>query len=383
MRQIGLLVPRSAIYPTINFDLLDGLKSSLANANTTDIEIKTAGIGVGGTDKEIYAACEKMLFDGVEVVIAYINPAAAVMLDPLFLNAGALLLVIGPGYHIPPSDFKPVNSYTISLDGVLACRILPAIAAANGDTDFAFTCSFYDAGYRAGFGFFNGLQAVGSGIVFNHATQLKKKDFTVAPLTAFLQANPKVALMAAACGDMTTDLFSAAEAEPEYAAHPMYAAPFVAEEIWLAKSPYPGTDVTAIVPWASTLDTAENRLFVNALKKKNRIPNVFSLLSWEAGMVVARVLEKDNIADRIACLEDYSYTGPRGTVIMDKETHSTNAPLYKAIIAENDTDGMCRLELVEELAGALVDGNRTQLLEEIRNFDGQTSSWHNVYPCID
>jgi len=383
MTQIGLLVPRSAIYSTINFDLVDGLKCSLGNMGISDITIKTAGIGVGGNDKEIYTACEQLLFDGAEIIVGYINPVTAVMIQPLVVNAGALLVIVSAGYHIPSGDFKPVNTYTVSLQGTLGCRVLPAIAAAMGDTSIAFTCSFYDAGYRAPMAVYNGIVDAGSSILFNHATQLKKKDFTIVPLTQFLAANPGTAVIAACCGDMTADLFEAIKTEPEYRKHNMYGTPFVAEEVWLAKIPYPGIDVTAVVPWATCLETEVNAIFIETLKKKNRTANVFSLLSWEAGMLIAKALEADSITDRIALLEGYTYTGPRGTVTIDKETHETNAPLYKTTIVVNDANGMCKLDSATEVAAGMVGDNRSKLAQEIAAFDGTGTSWYNAYGCLD
>ncbi len=383
MTQIGLLIPRSSIYSTINFDFADGLKLSLANMGIKDVAITTAGIGVGGTDKEIYTACEKMLFDGIEIIAGYINPTTAEMIQPLFVNSGTLFIALDAGYQIPKPTYKQTNIFTISLDGTLACKLLPKIAAAQGDTAFALACSFYDSGYRVPFGFFNGAADIGSSITFNHMTKLLKNDFTLEPLTNYLKENPATAIMVAACGDMTTDFFGGMEAEEEYSKHHIYAAPFVAEEVWLAKSPYPGTKVTAIVPWAAGLVNAGNETFVAAMKKKGRAPNVFSVLSWEAGIVIAKALEADNAPDRITLLENYSFTGPRGTVTLNKESHNSHAPLYLATITENEADGMCKLIPGNEINTNDVNEQRTKLDYEIANFEGGLTSWFNAYACLD
>lgn len=383
MTQIGLLTPRSAVFPTINFDLVEGLKASLANAGLSDFEIKTAGIGLGTSDKDIYSAAEKMLFDGASIVAGYINPSTAQMLESLFVNAGAILIVLTPGYHIPPPGYKPQNTFTLSLDSTLACRILPFVASKNGDTEFAFTCSFFDAGFRAPFGFFNGVNDAGCQIKFNHGTQLKRQDFTIEPLTNYLKENAGTAVMAACCGDMTQDLFGAMEAEPEYARHHIYAAPFVAEESWLSKCPYPSNDVTALVAWGSMLDNEANRKFTEAMKNRNRTANLFSLLSWEAGMMVAKAMEAGNTTDRIKLLENYRFTGPRGEITIDATTHESHATLYEAIISENASNGMCILNIKDPIDSAMVDNSRVKFREEIENLEGPSTSWYNAYGCLD
>ncbi len=383
MTQIGLLIPRSAIYSSINFDFLDGLKCSLANSGVKDVEIKTAGIGLGGSDKEIYTACEKMLFDGVEIIAGYINPNTAEMMQPLFINSGALLIALDAGYQIARPEYKQQHIFTLSLDGTLGCRLLPKIAAEKGDNDFVYTSSFYDSGYRSAFGFFPGAEEIGSAVSFNHITKLLKKDFTIEPLTAYLKQHPSAAVMAATCGDMTEDLFRGMEAEEEYAKHNLYAAPFVAEEIWLAKSPYPGNTITTVVPWASKLANTANETFIAELAKKKRTASLFSLLSWEAGIVIAKALEAEGAEDRIALLENHTFESPRGKITLDKETHTSLTPFYNATITENDANGMCILIPGAGVDAAEVTEQRNKLNHEVANIQGGLTSWFNVYGCLD
>ncbi len=383
MTQIGLLIPRSSMYSSINFDFLDGLKCSLANCGIKDAEIKTAGIGVGGSDKDIYTACEKMLFEGVEFIAGYVNPNTAEMIQPLFVNSGAIFIALDAGYQIARPEYKQQHIFTLSLDGTLGCKLMPKIAAELGDKDFAYTSSFYDSGYRSAFGFFQGVNDIGSNIAFNHITKLLKADFTLEPLTAFLKENPSTAVMAAACGDMTLDLFGAMEAEEEYTRHHIYAAPFVAEEVWLAKAPYPGTDVNTVVAWATGLDKPENKAFIAGMSSKKRVANVFSLLSWEAGILVAKALEADDTADRIALLENFSFTGPRGKITIDKDTHNSHGPLYAATITENEANGMCILTPGAEVDAASITQERKELDHEIAHLVGSVTSWFNVYGCLD
>ncbi len=383
MTQIGVLVPRSAIYPSLNFDLMEGLKLSLQRAGIVDIQIKTAGIGVAGSDKEIYSACEKLIFEGVEILVGYINPSTAEMMHDMLRNAGVLFINLDAGYHIPKEGLLLEHVFSVSLQGTLACRMLGRVAADKGDVNFANYCSFYDAGYRAPFGFFNGLADVGSNVVFNHVTKLLKIEFTIEPLTDFLDEHVGAAVFAATCGDMLADLFEAFAASPVYTRHNIYLAPFAAEEQWLAKSVYPGKNGTAIVPWATELQNDENALFVSELKKRNKIANVFSLLSWEAGMLVVTALKVDGVKERIALLEQSSFVGPRGTLTMNRETHNFDAPMYLAEIFKNEETGFCSLKIEDRVNEVLISDNRDKLLQEIRGFVGGATSWYNAYGCLE
>ncbi len=383
MIQIGILTPRSKVYSSINFDFLDGLKCGLAVLGVKDIEIKTAGINFGSNDKEVYAACETLVYAGCDIVVGYLNAMSAAAVQSLFINAGTLFIHLDSGYHFPLPDYKQENIFTLSLDGTLACRILPAIAAKKGDSSFAFTCSFYDSGYRSAFGFFNGVFEAESTVIFNHVTKLHRAEFSIEPLTKFLKNDENTSVMIASCGDMTVDFFGNMEGEEVYTNHSLYGSPFVAEETWLAQSPYPNNNVIALVPWASSLDNEENKVFVEQLKKRNRKANYFSLLSWEAAIVIAKALEADNTTDRIALLEGYSFNSPRGVVTLDKNTHSSHSAMYETTIVENEVDGMCKLIVNGAVDQTLVQHNRERLNYEIKHLEGTVTSWLNTYGCIE
>ena len=76
-------------------------------------------------------------------------------------------------------------------------------------------------------------------------------------------------------------------------------------------------------------------------------------------------------------LSRFSFESPRGTVVFDKETNSSIAPLYEAKI-ENDGTGHCAVKIVSEIsdvAGAY-ESLRSQPIEE------SVSGWFNSYTCI-
>lgn len=60
MLSIGILTPRSTLYPALTFDILNGLKTSLAHSNiSNDITLVTENIGFGTDEAEIYTKAEK------------------------------------------------------------------------------------------------------------------------------------------------------------------------------------------------------------------------------------------------------------------------------------------------------------------------------------
>lgn len=383
MKQIGILLPRSGVYPTMTFDLVEGFKSAMSISGAANYELKTAGIGQGGNNKEIYTACEQLILNGASVIVGYVNPSTAAALEPLMKASNTLMISLDAGYHLQSTTQQPQNTFTISLHGALAARITPYIAAKCGIGKFAFTCSFYDAGYRIPFGLFNGSDENNCRIVFNHTTKLKKNEFTIEPLTAYIANNKDTAIFSATCGDMTKDLFEAAANNTTYNDVPWFASTFTAEESWLSQISFPNTNISVIAPWGRHLSNAENVIFSGKMTEKNRVPNFFSLLGWEAGQIVAEALKHSDIAAQIAALKTGTFSTPRGTLRFDPHTLEAIMPLYEGTIVRNEDNGTCRLAIADAIPEDIVRLNYDKLRTESALLENGNTSWFNSYGCLD
>ena len=377
-RKAGLLLPKSVLYPTISFDMMGGLRCGLAATAAGDVEIRTESIGLGADDKLIYAACEKMLFDGATVIAGYVNPLSAEKLEPLFAGANAVFIALDSGYHFPLSTKKLPHIFYLSLNGALCIRTGAALAVGAGHQNMVYTSSFYDSGYRSAFAAHKGIESAGGQVTFNLITPLKRADLTLAPLAAHLESAPRDAIFAAFCGDMLQDFFTAAAASGVLHGHTVYGSSFAGDEQWLAQSPYPGADVRVCVPWATGLATEANAHFMSILKEKKTNINIFSLLGWEAAQVAAHAL---SLEDAAAGLEGFSFTSARGTVALAADTHLCHAPVYEATVIKDEVTGNCRLVVDRECA--IANEQRKALEDDINSITGPMTSWYNAYGCLE
>jgi branched-chain amino acid transport system substrate-binding protein len=380
-KTIGLLLPRSVIYPSIAFDILAGLRESLNDAGLTDAEIKTESIGLGADDKMIYSACEALLFQGVSVITGYVNPTSAEKLAPLFTSAGALFISLDAGYHFPTSTKKLSPVFYLSLQGALCVRTITAIALEEGKKNMAYAGSFYDSGYRGPYAFHKSIEEGGGTVTFNLITPLKRADITLKPLENNLKTTEVDAVFASFCGDMLQDFCAAAATDNVFKDHSLYGSSFTGEEQWLAQSLYPGRDIKVCVPWASDFKNDSNIHFTELLKNKNKNVNIFSLLGWEAGMVISKIVAVSDIATAINNLEGFEFNSPRGKVKLDAATHQCYAPVYEAWIKKDDTTGNCKL--LSSIESAVTEEQRIKLEEDINSIAGPTTSWFNAYACLD
>lgn len=376
LMKIALLLTRSVLYPSMSFDIMDGFKSSLKNSDKEENhEIVSANIGVAGKNEEIYVCCEQLLLNNTDIVVAYINPQTAQFIQPLFEATGKLLIVLDSGYHFPNFKEKLPNVHFISLEGNLASRVIVNKAVEDGYKKFAFTCSFYDAGYRTPYTFSTAAEDKGALISYNHVTSLKKADFNLKPLTDYLQGNTDVAVLASFCGDMAEDFFKEVSQSNSITSGSMYASGFTADEIWLNKIPYPGYKWTCAVPWSLHLSNTENQKFISAMESiRPDKANLFSLLGWEAGLFINAANGKS--------LDQIKVSSPRGELYMNPQTGFSEAPLYYANVVENKSTGNCQLE---DLTGVLnLSEERKRLQYHIDAVQEEVATiWFNSYACLE
>ena len=374
--KIALLLPRSVIYPSMSFDIMDGLKSSLKKMGHGEKhEIVTASIGLGSDNKEIYSCSEQLLFNNTDIIIGYINPDTAEFIQPLFASSGKLLIVLDSGYHFQNFEKKLPNVYFISLENSLCSRLIVRKAIEEGQQNFAFTCSFYDAGYRPSYTYATAVEDKGASLRYNHITALKREDFNLGPLEEFLEQNDNVSLLASFCGDMTEDFFRESAKLKNIASSKTYGSGFTAEESWLNKIAYPGYNWSCSIPWSANLKNKENEEFVSVMNSiREQKANVFSLLGWEAGLFITQSNGQS--------LDNITIDSPRGKIHFNPETGFSKAPVYYATVAKNEQNGNCLLENITEIKE--LEEERSRLYQHILAIQNTpVNSWLNSYACLD
>lgn len=374
--KIALLLTRSVIYPSMSFDIMDGFKSALKKIGIDkNHEIVTASIGVGGNNKEIHECCEQLLLNGTDIIIAYINPIAAEFIQPLFESSDKLLIVLDSGYHFQSFDKKLSNVYFISLEGTLCSRAIVRKAIEDGQNKFAFTCSFYDAGYRSPYSFSTAVEDNGAMISYNHVTALQRTDFNLQPLEEFLEHNEDVSVFTSFCGDMAEDFFRESAKLKNIASRKTYGSGFTAEEFWMSKIPYPGYNWSCAIPWSTNTSNEENEDFVSTMKNiKDQKANVFSLLGWEAALFIEAL--------NGLSLDEIVINSPRGKVYMNPHTRTSEAPIYYATVTKNEETGNCQLDHISIAEN--IEEERERLHYHVLALRNETTnSWFNSYPCLE
>jgi branched-chain amino acid transport system substrate-binding protein len=384
MLRTGILMPRSTLYPTLGLDLLNGLKQSLRRVGAMeDVQFFIDNIGFGTNEPEIYTKAEKMLLqDDIDLLLVCADARIAEMLQPLFTASNKILLIVNFGASFPDTWQPAPTTITHTLNFSLQTLFTGMRAAATSSKEAINFISYYDGGYRLCYNMLQAHQGKGGIPVFNHVTQLRTSEFSLQPALDFLEAHPEV--QTALC------LFSGEQAVKFYnemalrqAQKPMrlFAAPMMLED---SLQKLPGGDfsingVEGYIPWHGTLDNENNRSFLSCLKEAGIPANYFSVLGWDAGLVILEVvaLRKagiQNAAQLVPKLTKAVYESPRGWMKIDGPTHQSYGPSYLA-----GFNAVMQISIGEELPD--MDA-AWKLFVEKSVLTGEGSSWRNTYLCI-
>ena len=373
LSRIGLLLPRSTDYPSIGYDILDGLRLSLKIGDHNEVQFFFDNIGFGENATDNYAKAEKIcLTNDPDLLIVYAGSVNAEYLYPLAEALSKPIIFLDAGMQFPNIAPTPW-CYHISLQGIHACYHMGQDAG-RGNKKVLMATSFYDGGYRGTMYTHNGLSASGGSVCGNFVSGYKVADFTIEPYLNLLQDQQPQSVAANFSSYLSELFFKALHENKEHALPaPFYSSPYMAEEQILNKCPFPGGEFNTVVSWASSLDNEEQKKFTSIIEKeKNKSANVFHLLGWEAASVAMQIADHG-----IRSLEDFEYNSPRGPVVMDKKTHYTYAPLYKGFIAGNE-DGKCVLKVEEQIEVTKEEHQKIVVSQELEFLSG----WKNNYFCI-
>jgi len=343
---IGFLSPRSDAHPGIALDLASGLKLYLKQKQKDDaVRMFTESIGFGGSEKEVYEKAEKLLMvDDVDILLAFIDLRVIDILKPLLYASGKLMIVINAGANYPINWVPQENIIYLTLQHAF-CNWLNGRAASLASGDGAVATGFYDCGYLHIAAGVKAFTQNGGNIVFNFVNNDKKYDegFNITALTEFLDENRNCKSLLCTYDSLPASLFyDALSKNSSHIDLHLFVSPMMLEPAAIKQLPagYPFS-ITGHSPWQA-LDAGEhNRIFTEACAANKKNANCFSLLGWEAGMIIENILDSgvddiNNGAALVERLKNAELNSPRGPMLLDAGTNFFLTPVVKCSIAPNE-----------------------------------------------
>jgi branched-chain amino acid transport system substrate-binding protein len=386
MLRIGVLLPRSSLFPAFGLDILNGIKACLKQYGIFDeYKLLTDNIGFGIEEAEIYTKAERLLLqEDADVVIVVADLGVGELLEPLFTTSNKLLLLVNMGAGLPESWQAAPTTIVHSLNLSFHARLTGQLAAKEDKhKKGAYVLSYYDAGYRQGYSMMINHQHSGGQPMYTHVTHLKPEEFTLAPLEEFLAQQEDVrTLLCLFSGDMAELFCQAVAPMQEKLSIQLYASPMLldAYRILITSRQTAALSIKGYTCWVPELENTGNTLYKSAFQKTaNKEATLFGVLGWDAGLLLKEIQAQHqagntSAAEIVPSLSKVVYESPRGWMKLDANTFHTYGPSqlisWAAGGGQQSTEEFSSTE--QEWASYTAE-----------NFPADShSGWRNTYLCI-
>lgn len=381
--KIGVLYPRSKAHPGITADFVDGIKTVLQHQQLYHkIQLISESISFGGHEKEVYEKAEKLLvLEGADTLVAFIDLRILEIIKPLLFASGKLILVVNPGANYPESWIPQSNIINLTLQHGFLCWLTGKLAGQMNKTNAATATTFYDCGYLHLAAMVKGFVKDFGKITYHYANKQRYDDaFEIKALTDHLTSDKTTDSLLCIFDSLPASLFySRLNIFDGASGLHLFVSPMMLEQIALEKI----TDgfnfpIDGYLPWHAEANNNANKEFIDIyLKQTKRRANIFSLLGWEAGLILQQVLlnSNENYADGAEIagkLGEVKINSPRGEMKLDPETNYFVAPVYKCSVPKNSVNRS--IDFIE------TPENEWAAFVEIPT-EGISSGWTNTYLC--
>lgn len=381
MIKVGVLLPRSTLYPLAGVDFLQGIKNCLwQKKSAAQIEIVTANIGFGLNESEIYQQAENLILtQNADAVVIYANSKMAGMLAPLFDATQRLLIMTEMGANYPGNKPGSGNVIFHSLNDSLYAYLTGRLAASEGVKNAILATSFYDGGYLHCHAMVNAYVNQGGNMAYNFVSHYQKEEFTLDPLYRFLESYKDAdGLLCLFSGEMAVSFYEQfRQAKNNLPA--CYLSGMMMDEA-LGRQIGAKTDISVMkgyTGWVSSLPNDNNKMFIDYYRSETKtIPNLFSLQGWETGLLLCGLndaLQDNNITAALTEMKQVVFESPRGWMKIDEQFGCTYGPAYELSVS-NGFD-LRVIDTIESTDNFLHD-----MIQQMP--DGLVSNWRNTYLCI-
>ncbi len=382
MLKAGILFPRSGIFPLLGNDFIGGIRSLLKKINVHDqVELVLEPVGFGGDKKEAYQKTEQLLLiQNVDILVAFLDMRVADIIYPLAEALQKPVIIVNPGANYADNWVATDNIFFLDLKDALLSRLSGLVASKHDFSKAVFAISYYDGGYHHGHSLVTAFQELGGELVHTYISPLRSDEFNINELSEFLQANPEIScLLSLFSGDESNRFLKELKnLDLDRKLH-IFSSLFMLEEQTVA-----GLDcndkvkVYTYLPWHSGIDSVENEEFKQQIiRETTREANLFSLLGWEAGIIISEYLnsatENGNGSQFLGVLKNQKLVSPRGKMMFDSLTHHWVGPGYFATVDEKGW----RIEEFKSSEECMVEWK--QLID--KSNVGDSSGWMNTYLC--
>jgi branched-chain amino acid transport system substrate-binding protein len=331
--RIGLLLPTSTTYPEMGNNLKAGLELGFRTLADPG-QVKLIPVQVRQGYNRAGERAQELLEAGADLVIAAINSQVADRLQEMFQARQRVLLAATVGEHASaPGRPNPYVFYN-SLNYWQANWALGAWAAQNLGQRALMFSSFYESGYDGLYAFQRGFENGGGSVLDTIVTHRPAETGDLTQAIGLIKQKQPNVIYAAYCEQAALDFLQALTHNGLAGRLPLVGSSFLTEEFISGDLGQAAFGVKTCQSWASNLAAPANQDFQGAYQKHyGKSADIFAVLGFDTAGIVVEALQLaqgqvNPTQNLIRALEQASFEGPRGPVVMSAETHTTRSRLY-------------------------------------------------------
>jgi len=313
---IGLLLPRSDMFPTLGLDLMNGLKLALKSSRAEGVESNFLIEGIGNAvDAGLLKTAEKFILqEDVTITIAFCGFNQLTELVSIFNNYKKPLICIDlGGFVLNKEQTSPYVLYH-TLNIWQSAYAAGKYAAKEYGKKGSVIASMYDGGYHISAAFVEGFVNAGGTIASYYVSPMEyKSESFESMVTGLREAEPEVvfALFSYKEGQKVFDILAKSDLNGSIQ---ILATPLMMDESNNTED-LQIKNVTSIATWAFDDEYEAMQDFVsNYTKVYEDTPNCIGILGFEVGLTISNCITAEGtVPAKLAdAFQNKSIDTPRG-----------------------------------------------------------------------
>lgn len=326
--KIGILLPRSDMFPTLALDFLNGFRMGLsARGNPIDTpEIRVESIGNATGDSVLKTAEKMILQENVDLTVSFCSIFNLKDLVNIFTAYRKNLIHIDLGGNVMTTNH--VSPYVVhhTLGLWQTAYRSGEFAAQKLGKNAAIAASFYDGGYHLVESFIRGFTANGGTIIFPYVAPFDYKSETYQNLIDGLHNSKPDFVYALFTYKEEIKVLNTLSKKLKNNSVPIICSPLID----LNQETYGLKNVLSVSSWDFDSGDPEMENFIQSYQQKYNVPpNELSLLGFETGLTVANSIgAEEKLPSELGTFsEKLTMKGPRGEVSFNS-FHESQVPLH-------------------------------------------------------
>ncbi|MFC0779673.1 ABC transporter substrate-binding protein [Flavobacterium sp. HJSW_4] len=370
--KIGILIPKSQQYPSLDKDFIRGLK-----LNNLNVKFFVESIGIGADEKLIIDKLQKLNFqEDISIIIGFLGHYNMPEVYKYASNNDILLLAADLGAATPyqTSDYKSIFINSLGLTD--SCYYLGQYFT-HKKYQIATSTSFYDSGYgliaALEYAFNNQNHFTG-----HYITPFVPRENEAAHMDHTIntqQPNAVFAFYSGLYAEENADFLKQNKLTQKY---PFYVTPFFINDKILDEYKNNPHELYVVSSWMQN-DTDSTDFTSGYKDVYDENPTLFSILGYENGLILKNILLNANNLKTSSLIDEMhklDIEGPRGTIRFDENTNRTkfNHYIYQLNL---DSFNNISFRKIETLVN---DGDFIKAFASLPKPD-HIGGWDNAYLC--